>query len=178
MIKFNTNRFPKTLFLLLIFSLITTFESHAQVTKIGTLNDINFLDGRWKGTFNGGPIEASWTAPEGNNIVGFIRMIKDDKPTLYELFAFEQTEKGPVAHVKHFKPGMIALEEKEVSDTYNFIEAKKNQALFEKDDASVRIIYELRTQTQLVIQRGKMTEATGGVPKWVFEDLFIFKRIP
>ena len=165
-------------FFILLFSLFTLNESRAQVAKPGTLNDINFLDGRWKGNFNGGTIEASWTAPEGNNIVGFIRMIKDDKPTLYELFAFEQTEKGPVAHVKHFKPGMISLEEKEVSDTYNFIEAKKNQALFEKDDASVRIIYELRTQTQLVIQRGKMEVVTGSVPKWTFEDLFIFKRIP
>lgn len=151
---------------------------NAQTVKPGTLNDIGFLDGRWKGTYNGGPIEAAWTAPEGNNIVGYIRMIKEDKPALYELFAFEQTEKGPVAHVKHFKPGMIALEEKEVSDTYNFIEAKKNQALFEKDDASVRIIYELRQQNQLVIQRGKLEEGTGNAPKWTFVDLFVFKRIP
>lgn len=180
MIQFNTNSLhqKKLLGFLLAFFMFAIIESHAQTTKTGTLNDINFLDGRWKGTFNDGPIEASWTAPEGNNIAGFIRMIKDDKPTLYELFAFEQTEKGPVAHVKHFKPGMIALEEKEVSDTYNFIEAKKNQALFEKDDASVRIIYELRTQNQLVIQRGKLEEVTGGVPKWTFVDLFIFKRIP
>ncbi|WP_221394767.1 DUF6265 family protein [Dyadobacter sp. NIV53] len=162
----------------LAFILFIALNSHAQTVKPGTLNDINFLDGRWKGPFNGGTIEASWTAPEGNNIVGFIRMIKDDKPTLYELFAFEQTEKGPVAHVKHFKPGMISLEEKEISDTYNFIEAKKNQALFEKDDATVRIIYERRTQTQLVIQRGKLEEGTSGSPKWVFEDLFIFKKIP
>jgi len=152
--------------------------SFSQATKTGTLNDISFLDGRWKGTHNGGPIEASWTAPEANNIAGFIRMSKDDKPSLYELFAFEQTEKGPVAHVKHFKPGMISLEEKDISDTYNFIEAKKNQALFEKDDASIRIIYELRTQNQLVIQRGKLEDVAGGVPKWVFVDLFIFKRIP
>ena len=171
-------KFKQISFFILLFSLFTLNESRAQASKPGTLNDINFLDGRWKGNFNGGTIEASWTAPEGNNIVGFIRMIKDDKPTLYELFAFEQTEKGPVAHVKHFKPGMISLEEKEVSDTYNFIEARKNQALFEKDDASVRIIYELRTQTQLVIQRGKMEVVTGSVPKWTFEDLFIFKRIP
>jgi len=171
-------KFKQISFFILLLSLFSLNESRAQVAKPGTLNDINFLDGRWKGNFNGGTIEASWTAPEGNNIVGFIRMIKDDKPTLYELFAFEQTEKGPVAHVKHFKPGMISLEEKEVSDTYNFIEAKKNQALFEKDDASVRIIYELRTQTQLVIQRGKMEVVTGSVPKWTFEDLFIFKRIP
>lgn len=164
--------------LVLVASVFLSLSASAQTAKTGTLNDIRFLDGRWKGTYNGGPIEASWTAPEGNNIVGFIRMIKDDKPALYELFAFEQTEKGPVAHVKHFKPGMIAMEEKEVSDTYNFIEAKKNQALFEKDDASVRIIYELRKQNQLVIQRGKLETETSGKPKWTFIDLFIFNRIP
>jgi hypothetical protein len=151
--------------------LLTATWANAQST--GTLKDLSFLDGRWLGTYNGGPIEASWTAPAGNSIVGFIRMTKDDKPALYELFAFEQTEKGPVAMVKHFKPGMISLEEKEVADRYNFIEAKKNQALFEKDDVSVRIIYERRSQTQLVIQRGKMENN-----KWVFVDLFVFNKIP
>jgi hypothetical protein len=145
----------------------------AQVSKPGTLNDISFLDGRWLGTFNGGPIEAAWTAPAGNSIVGYIRMTKEDMPALYELFAFEQTEKGPVALIKHFKPGMISLEEKDVRDRYVFLEAQKNQALFEKDDLSVRIIYELRAQNQLVIQRGKMEDG-----KWAFVDLFVFKRIP
>ena len=157
--------------LLFTFLLLTTLAK-AQTTT-GTLNDINFLEGHWLGTYNGGPIEASWSAPAGNNIMGYLRMIKDDKPSLYEVFVFEQTENGPVALIKHFKPGLISLEEKEVSDRYNFIEAKKNQALFEKDDISVRIIYERRSQNQLVIQRGKMENN-----KWVFVDLFVFNRIP
>ncbi|MDQ6477800.1 DUF6265 family protein [Dyadobacter sp. LHD-138] len=168
--KFN---FGKILSFVLLLSAILGASAHAQTTSKGSLKDINFLDGRWKGNYNGGTIEASWTAPEGDNIVGFIRMVKDGKATLYELFAFEQTEKGPVAHVKHFKPGMISLEEKDVSDTYNFIEAKKNEALFEKDDVSVRIIYERRSQNQLVIRRGKMENN-----KWEFIDLFVFNRIP
>ena len=163
----------KSIVAFMFFGMTISFSTQAQTTKTGTLNDISFLDGRWLGTYNGGPIEASWTAPAGNNIVGFIRMIKGDQPSLYELFAFEQTDKGPVALIKHFKPGMISLEEKDVRDRYVFIEAKKNQALFEKDDISVRIIYELRTQNQLVIQRGKMEDG-----KWVFVDLFVFKRIP
>lgn len=170
MTRFNKIRLLKNACLAFAFVLTASF-AHAQ--SKGTLNDISFLDGRWLGTYNGGPIEASWTAPAGNNIVGFIRMIKDDKPALYELFAFEQTDKGPVAMVKHFKPGMISLEEKEVADRYNFIEAKKNQALFEKDDASVRIIYERRSPKQLVIQRGKLENNT-----WTFVDLFIFNKIP
>jgi hypothetical protein len=170
MILFNPIRSAK-IFFLFAFLLLSTL-SNAQ-TATGTLNDLSFLEGHWLGNYNGGPIEASWTAPAGNNIMGYIRMIKDDKPALYEVFAFEQSEKGPVARVKHFKPGLIALEEKAVSDTYNFIEAKKNQALFEKDDVSVRIIYERRSQNQLVIQRGKMENN-----KWVFVDLFVFNRIP
>ena len=166
----NTTQLVKKLSFLFAFVLLS-FAGKAQTT--GTLNDIAFLEGHWLGTYNGGPIEAGWTAPAGNNVMGYIRMIKDDKPALYEVFAFEQTEKGPVALVKHFKPGLIAVEEKEVSDRYHFIEAKKNQALFEKDDVSVRIIYERRSQNQLVIQRGKMENN-----KWVFVDLFVFNRIP
>ena len=173
MIRFNKFIFSRILSIAFIFAALISNSSNAQTATTGSLKDINFLDGRWKGNYNGGTIEASWTAPEGDNIVGFIRMVKDGKATLYELFAFEQTEKGPVAHVKHFKPGMISLEEKEVSDTYNFIEAKKNEALFEKDDISVRIIYERRSQNQLVIRRGKLENN-----KWEFMDLFVFNRIP
>ncbi|WP_374760219.1 DUF6265 family protein [Dyadobacter pollutisoli] len=172
MIQFDKKQLVKIYSFLFVFGLLA-MSSQAQTTVVGKLADISFLEGHWLGTYNGGPIEAGWTAPAGNNIMGYIRMIKDDKPALYEVFAFEQTEKGPVAMVKHFKPGLIALEEKAVSDRYNFIEAKKNQALFEKDDISVRIIYERRSQNQLVIQRGKLEDN-----KWVFIDLFIFNRIP
>jgi hypothetical protein len=172
MTQFNKKQLVKICPFFFVFGLLA-MSSQAQTTATGALADISFLEGHWLGTYNGGPIEAGWTAPAGNNIMGYIRMIKDDKPALYEVFAFEQTEKGPVALVKHFKPGLIALEEKAVSDRYNFIEAKKNQALFEKDDISVRIIYERRSQNQLVIQRGKLEDN-----KWVFIDLFVFNRIP
>jgi hypothetical protein len=144
----------------------------AQAQK-GTLNDLTFLEGRWLGTFNGGPIEAGWSAPAAENIIGYIRMMKDNKPTMYELFVFEQTEQGPVAMVKHYKPGMVALEEKDKHDHYVFLSAKKNEALFEKDDASVRIIYERRSPTQLVIRRGSKKDA-----EWTFVDLFIFEKMP
>ena len=98
-------------------------------------------------------------------------MMKDDKITLYELFAFEQTERGPVAMVKHFKPGLIGQEEKDKSDRYVFLEGERNRALFEKDDASIRIIYERRQSDQLVIRRGEKKDAS-----WVFTDLFVFNR--
>ena len=156
-----------------VFIFLSTLTLHAQTaTKTGSLADVGFLDGHWKGTFNGGPIEAVWSGPAGDNIVGFIRMMKNDKVTLYELFAFEQTQAGPVALVKHFKPGLVGQEEKDKSDRYLFLNAGKDNALFEKADGSIRIIYEKRANNQLAIRRGEQKEG-----QWTFSDLFVFNRV-
>ena len=114
------------------FYFLVTLTIHAQTSS---LSDVSFMEGRWLGTFNGGPIEAAWIAPVGDNLTGFMRMMKDNKVTMYEMLIFEQTAQGPVVLVKHFGPGLIGREEKDKSDRYKFIEAKKDQALFEKEDA-------------------------------------------
>ncbi|WP_420151722.1 DUF6265 family protein [Spirosoma sp.] len=156
-----------TQFLLICF--LASFTTYAQK---GSLADVSFMEGRWRGTFNGGPIDASWVAPEGDNLTGFMRMMKDSKVTMYEMLIFEQTEQGPIVLVKHFKPGLIGQEEKDKSDCYKFIEASKDKALFEKEDGSIRIIYEKRSPDQLVIQRGMQKDG-----RWAFNDLFVFNRV-
>ncbi|WP_128547347.1 DUF6265 family protein [Larkinella soli] len=163
------NRFS----ILCLLGVLAAFTGYAQTaSKTATLADVGFMEGHWRGTFNGGPIEAVWIAPAGDNLTGFMRMMKGDKVSMYEMLIFEQTERGPVVLVKHFKPGLVGQEEKDVSDRYKFIEAKKNHALFEKEDGSIRIIYERRSDDQLVIQRGNQE---GG--KWAFKDLFVFSRV-
>ena len=158
--------------LLIALILVVTTTARAQTAKTGSLADVSFMEGRWRGTFNGGPIEAAWIAPVGDNLSGFMRMMKDNKVTMYEMLVFEQTEQGPIVLVKHFKPGLIGQEEKEMSDRYRFVNAKKDQALFEKVDGSIRIIYEKRGPDQLVIQRGQQKDG-----QWAFSDLFVFNRV-
>lgn len=150
---------------------LAPFFVQAQSAK-GSLADVAFMEGRWRGTFNGGPIEAAWIAPVGDNLTGFMRMMKDNKVTMYEMLIFEQTEQGPVVLVKHFKPGLIGQEEKDKPDRYKFIEASKGKALFEKEDGSIRIIYEKRGNAQLAIQRGQPKDG-----KWAFSDLFVFDSV-
>ena len=157
---------------LILFVLLTTGTQSFSQSK-PDLSVVSHIEGHWKGEFSGGPIEGSWSAPEGGNIVGYLRMIRNNKPHLYEIFVFEQTENGPLVRVKHFTPGLISVEEKDAADTYHFIESSKNNALFERSDKKVRIIYELRKPNQLIIQRGTPT-STGG---WEFVDLFDFKRV-
>ncbi len=156
---------------LLLGSLSLGLSASAQTSK-ATLSDVAFMHGHWQGSFNGGPIEAFWAKPAGDNLTGFIRMMKDEKVTMYEMLIFEQTDNGPVVLVKHFKPGLVAMEEKEVSDRYRFIESKKDWALFEKQDGSIRIIYEKRGPNQLVVQRGKQENGS-----WTYADLFVFNTV-
>jgi len=74
--------------------------------------------------------------------------------------------------VKHFRPGLIGLEEKDKYDRYNFVEASKDRAVFQKDGDSLRILYEKRSPDQFVIARG-VKEGD----KWLFTDLFVFNRV-
>lgn len=160
---------------LLLLVLFTHFlpAAYAQNNQnLASLSDIAFIEGHWIASDNGKSIEAVWSAPEGDNIVGFIRMMSDGKVTLYELFAFEQTEQGPIALVKHFKPGLVGLEEKDQADRYHFLEAGKDRAIFEKQGESVRVLYEKRPGDKFAIALGK---PQGG--SWVYDDLWEFKKV-
>ncbi|HKG05996.1 MAG TPA: DUF6265 family protein [Pedobacter sp.] len=160
------------LFVLLFIGLMP--ETHAQDgPKGGSFADISFIEGHWKATTaSGQSIEGVWLAPEGDNILGFMRMMKSGKADLYEILAYEKTEQGLVSMVKHFKPGLLGLEDKDKQDRYNFVEASKNKAIFQKEGEGLRILYEKRSATQFVIARGNEKDG-----KWVFEDLFVFNKV-
>lgn len=161
-------------FLLLLLVTALLPKTYAQsAPKGGSFTDIDFIEGYWKATTaTGQSIEGVWLAPEGDNIVGFMRMMKGGKADLYEILAYEQSTQGLVSLVKHFKPGLVGQEEKDKQDRYNFVEAGKGRAIFQKEGASLRILYEKRSDDQFAIARGNEQDG-----KWVFKDLFVFNRV-
>lgn len=159
--------------LLLLFFISFLSKTHAQAQPNGgSVADVAFIQGQWKAiTPEGQSIEGVWLKPEGENILGFMRMMRSGKADLYEILAYEQTEQGLVSMVKHFKPGLLGLEEKDKHDRYNFVEASKDRAIFQKEGESLRILYEKRSANQFVIARGNLQDG-----KWIFKDLFVFNR--
>jgi hypothetical protein len=101
-----------------------------------------------------------------------VRVVKEGKISLYELFAFEETPTGLVALVKHFKPGLLGMEEKDKSDHYKFLESGNGRALFEKAGEPVRVLYEKRGDDQFAIVIGKPENGN-----WVFKDFWVFSRL-
>ena len=157
--------------LLLIVTLLT--PAFAQTApKGGTLADVSFIQGHWKATNDGRDVEGYWMAANGDNLVGMMRMMKGNKASMYEILAYEQGPQGLVSLVKHFSPGLIGQEEKDKQDRYNFVEASKDRAVFQKEGEALRILYEKRSDNQFVIARGNQQDN-----KWVYKDLFVFNRV-
>lgn len=157
----------------LFFASLLPVAIFAQTPTGGSFSDISFIEGHWKATTaEGRAIEAVWLAPAGDNILGFMRMMNGDKADLYEMLAYEQSANGLVSLVKHFKPGLLGLEEKDTPNRYVFIEASKNRAVFQSTGGDLRILYEKRSSSQFAIARGNQENG-----KWVFKDLFVFDKV-
>ena len=162
-------------FLFLLFLSLSFLPDAVAQTKAqtGSLGVMQFIEGHWKAIQPDGlTVEGTWLAPEGDNMLGMMRMMKDGKATMYEMLAYEPSEKGLVSLVKHFKPGLIGMEEKEKQDRYNFLETKKDQVYFEKEGGDLRILYEKRSPDQFAIMRGNQENG-----QWVYKDLFLFNRV-
>lgn len=138
----------------------------------GSISDIRFIEGSWKATTADRSIDAVWSSPSGESITGYVRVMKDGKVSLYELFAFEKNEHGLVALVRHFRPGLIAMEEKDNPNHYNFLEAGNGRAIFEKEGEATRVLYEKRSDNQFAIVIGKQEDG-----KWVYKDFWVFNRV-
>ena len=157
---------------LVICSLLFSELTFAQPNS-GTLKDVAFIQGHWKASTPDRTIEGFWTAPDGNNIMGMMIMMRDGKSTLYEILVYEQSADGLISLVKHFQPGLISVEEKDKQDRYRFLESSPNRAVFQKEGEALRILYEKRSENQFVIARGNQQNG-----EWVYRDLFVFNRMP
>lgn len=138
----------------------------------GSISDVRFVEGSWQAVAGDRSIDAVWSSPDAESMVGFVRVKKDGHVALYELFAFEQTEKGLIVSVRHFAPGLVASEEKENPNRYHFLEAGNGQALFEKQGEAVRVRYEKRSEDAFAIVIGKPQNGN-----WVFKDFWVFSRV-
>lgn len=150
--------------------LITLPTVYAQTT--GSVSDVRFIEGSWKASWGDRAVDAAWSRPSDESIVGYVRVMKEGKVVLYELFAFEQTSEGLAALVRHFDPGLVAREEKDKPDHYKFLEAGNGYALFEKQGDAMRVRYEKRSQNEFAIVVGRLQDG-----KWAFKDFWTFSRV-
>ncbi|MGD9692251.1 MAG: DUF6265 family protein [Phycisphaerales bacterium] len=97
----------------------------------GTLGDLAFMTGSWKGAMFGGTAEEHWTGASGGSMAGMFRLVREGKTAVTELTLIEEEEGGEVMlRFKHIGPGWIAWE-KEEALTFRLREAGGERAVFE-----------------------------------------------
>jgi hypothetical protein len=81
-------------------------------TTPGNLADMSWIEGRWIGEGLGGRLEEVWTAPEGGAMMGMFRLIRDGKPSFYELLSIAEFDGRMAMRLRHANPDMTGWEEK------------------------------------------------------------------
>ena len=129
--------------LLLALGAASAQELPAEPASEGGLAPVAFLEGIWRGSLSGGVIEEQWSGPEGDNMMGMFRYVKDGKVTFYEMQVIELGDAGPVLRIKHYHPGLRGWEEKDESVTFGLQEVADQKAVFLEDDGSQTLTYEV-----------------------------------
>lgn len=109
------------------------------------LSDLAWIAGQWVGQMpDGSKIEEIWSAPAAGAMMGMWRWTEGEKVRLYELFTFEAGADGvPVLKLRHFRAGLIALEDKENPLTFRLAASKDGEHTFETQEPAgpIRLIY-------------------------------------
>ena len=96
------------------------------------INDLSWLSGYWKGNRNGLYMDELWTMPEGNNMTGSFRMIKDGEILFSEIESITEENGSLVMKIKHFDKSLKGWEEKDEMETFKLIKIYDNEVWFDR----------------------------------------------
>lgn len=109
-----------------------------------TVADFAWLAGEWQGEIGGDFIDEQWGPPAGGAMLGMFRWIKKDgKVVVYELLAIEPAGESVILRLRHFRPGLVAWEDKEGAIPFHLVSFRPGEAVFDNRDPSnpIRIVY-------------------------------------
>jgi len=103
---------------------------------MATIEDAEWLAGRWLGEGLGGEMEEVWSPPVGGQMVGHFRLVRDGAPVFYELLLLDIADGGLRMRVKHFNPDFTGWEEKDAWVTFAPVSVSAEELVF----SSLRIV--------------------------------------
>lgn len=122
------------------------------------LESVAWMAGHWIGT--GSDVsEEVWLPPTADAMVGMWRWASDGRMRLYELLTIAREGDRIVLRLRHFRPDLVALEEKEKPFVLPLIRTGPREAVFEgigSDGGPLTISYRRPTNDRLEasVERG------------------------
>lgn len=138
------------------------------------LADFAWLSGEWRADTERGSIVESWGRPEGDALLGMMRITENNHARLYELFVIERDGDDLALRVRHFNRALVPWDaERDGPMTFTLLRAEDNHAVFEDPTRAFprRIVY-TRTGDRLEVRLEPAPDAA------VAPRAFDFERVP
>ncbi|MCY1082475.1 DUF6265 family protein [Archangium lansingense] len=108
---------------------------------------LDWLSGRWHGKAGTTYFEETWSAPEGESMIGMFRAMKNGTAGFHELMTLERDGDAVIMRLLHFGPKLTPQESDGRALEYALVETDGvGQAIFETpgEDQVRRIVYRLQ----------------------------------
>jgi hypothetical protein len=108
-----------------------------------SIDSVGWMAGHWIGTGTDDLSEEVWLEPGAGAMLGMWRWATGGKTRLYELLAIAVEEDRIVLRLKHFRPNLHGLEEKDAPFVLTAVRAGDHEVVFEGPgtDGLLRITY-------------------------------------
>ena len=112
-----------------------------------SIKDVAWIEGSWTCEALGGTAEEFWQAPLAGSMLGSFRMIRDSKPSFYEIATISEKDGSLVCRILHFDADLVGWEKEKTSGPQAFplVKIEGKTAYFEgltftkKDDGSLDV---------------------------------------
>lgn len=113
----------------LIWSLFVPVTAGAGAPR--TVDALAWMAGHWSGTNPNEVSEEIWLPPAAHGMVGMWRWAVDGKLRLYELLSLEEENGQVFMRLRHFRPNLHALEERDAPFVLTAVTAGEREVVFE-----------------------------------------------
>ena len=108
----------------------TKFLEENQAPAQGSLEDLSWLSGYWKGEAMGGIIEETWTPAIGGSMMCSFKLTVNNEVVFYEFVSLTEENETLQLRLKHFHPNLDGWEDKEDKITWKLVEVTPNKVYF------------------------------------------------
>jgi hypothetical protein len=116
----------------------------AQQTPPADIHSVAWMAGHWVGVETDDLSEEIWLPPAADGMLGMWRWARGGTLQLFELLTIGKEGNGLAMRLRHFRPDLRALEEKDKPYVLPLVKSALNEAAFEgvgSDGGPLRITY-------------------------------------
>ncbi len=95
------------------------------------LQQMEWIQGSWKGEAFGGITEEVWSPPAGDSMMFVFKLTENDKVKFYEFGHIMQVGESLTLQLKHFDADLGGWEEKDETIDFRLVKLEENHAYFE-----------------------------------------------